>query len=118
MNYGDENVPYTRIAEHKYFTPWEQHEKSIAFREYSRACNRGDIPYYPIRLTTEQILLEKYINMAKMESNVSFIGRLGTYRYLDMDVTIAEALNAAEKTIECLKNKQQIPQFFIDPLKK
>jgi UDP-galactopyranose mutase len=52
MNYCDEDVPYTRIAEHKYFAPWEQDgfRRSVAFVEYSRACGVDDVPYYPIRL--------------------------------------------------------------------
>jgi UDP-galactopyranose mutase len=97
MNYGDINVPFTRISEHKHFTPWESHDKTIYFKEFSQLCNENDIPYYPIRLIKEQILLEKYIAKASNESNVTFVGRLGTYRYLDMDVTIKEALEVADK---------------------
>lgn len=116
MNYGEESTPYTRIAEHKYFAPWEKHEKTVAFKEYSRKCEEGDIPYYPIRLVGEQALLKKYVAMAKEEKNISFIGRLGTYRYLDMDVTIAEALDAAERTLECIENENIIPSFFVEPI--
>lgn len=116
MNYGDEEVPYTRIAEHKHFSPWESHEKSISFREYSRACGPDDIPYYPIRLTTEQKLLRRYIELAWAESSVSFIGRLGTYRYLDMDITIAEALHAAETALTCIGSTCPIPAFFSEPI--
>lgn len=116
MNYGEESTPYTRIAEHKHFSPWEKHEKTIAFKEYSRACEPGDIPYYPIRLIAEQAQLKKYVELARDERNVSFIGRLGTYRYLDMDVTIAEAMKAAETTIDSIKNQKPIPAFFVEPL--
>jgi len=116
MNYGDESTPYTRIAEHKHFAPWESHEKTIAFKEYSRTCEPGDIPYYPIRLLNEQAQLKKYIDLARSETHVSFVGRLGTYRYLDMDVTIAEAMNAAKSTLECIKNNNPIPAFFVEPL--
>ena len=56
MNYGDESIKYTRISEHKHFTPWETHEKTIYFKEFSRACEKNDIPYYPIRLTTDKKL--------------------------------------------------------------
>lgn len=96
MNYGDVEVPYTRITEHKHFSPWEKHEKSVCYREYSRACGEGDIPYYPIRLADEKSLLGKYVEKARAETGVTFVGRLGTYRYLDMDVTIREALDTAE----------------------
>ncbi|KQV36456.1 MULTISPECIES: UDP-galactopyranose mutase [unclassified Rhizobium] len=96
MNYGDVEVPYTRITEHKHFSPWEKHEKSVCYREYSRACGENDIPYYPIRLADEKSLLGKYVEKARVEKGVTFVGRLGTYRYLDMDVTIREALDTAE----------------------
>lgn len=96
MNYGDEDVPYTRITEHKHFSPWEDHAGSVLYREYSRACEAGDIPYYPIRQLREKALLRDYVARAEAETGVTFVGRLGTYRYLDMDVTIREALDTAE----------------------
>jgi UDP-galactopyranose mutase len=96
MNYGEVEVPYTRITEHKYFAPWEEHAASVCYREFSRACGPDDIPYYPIRMMGEKTLLMQYIDKAQAEAQVTFVGRLGTYRYLDMDVTIREALTAAE----------------------
>ncbi|PKQ13733.1 MAG: UDP-galactopyranose mutase [Alphaproteobacteria bacterium HGW-Alphaproteobacteria-1] len=95
MNYPDRDTPYTRITEHKHFSPWERHEMTVCYREYPRACTPGDIPYYPIRLTQEKLLLAQYERLAAEECGVSFVGRLGTYRYIDMDVTIREALDAA-----------------------
>jgi UDP-galactopyranose mutase len=95
MNYGEVDVPYTRITEHKHFSPWEEHEGSVCYREFSRACGEDDIPYYPIRQVKEKALLADYEALAKGVENVTFVGRLGTYRYLDMDVTIREALDAA-----------------------
>lgn len=115
MNYGDQNVPFTRISEHKHFAPWESHEKTAIFKEYSRECSEEDIPYYPIRLVDEKAMLNIYIEKAKTQTKVSFLGRLGTYRYLDMDVTIAEALSASQKILENLKIHQTIPTFFVDP---
>jgi len=103
MNYGDLTVPYTRITEHKHFSPWEVNEKSICFREYPRACGLEDIPYYPIRLTNERALLKKYVERANQEKDVTFVGRLGTYRYLDMDVTIREALDTAARYLQHLR---------------
>ena len=58
MNYGDAEIPWTRISEHKHFAPWEQHKKTIIYREFSRACTETDIPYYPIRLLKEKVLLQ------------------------------------------------------------
>jgi len=95
MNYPDRDTPYTRITEHKHFSPWERHERTVCYREYPRACTPEDIPYYPIRLTQEKLLLAQYERLAAAEQGVSFVGRLGTYRYIDMDVTIREALDAA-----------------------
>ena len=97
MNYPDSDIPYTRIAEHKHFAPWEagQMEKTVAFREYSRACGPDDIPYYPVNLVGGVDLLKAYQERAAQLKNVTFAGRLGTYQYLDMDVTIDRALDAA-----------------------
>ncbi len=114
MNFGDIDVPYTRIAEHKHFAPWEEHEGTVCFREYSRLAEEGDIPYYPIRMTTDKTLLTRYLDAAKEQSDVTFVGRLGTYRYLDMDVTIAEALTAADGILEAIDRSEPIAPFFVD----
>jgi UDP-galactopyranose mutase len=96
MNYCEPSVPFTRIAEHKHFTPWEEHEKSVCFREYSKQTEPGDVPYYPVRLAADKALLARYVERAHKEPGVSFIGRLGTYRYLDMHVVIGESLDMAK----------------------
>ena len=108
MNYGDETVPYTRISEHKHFTPWESHEKTIYFKEFSRVCGESDIPYYPIRLVNDKILLERYLELANQEKHVTFAGRLATYRYMDMDVTIREALNLTKLLLADIKNNKEL----------
>ncbi|KIC39074.1 UDP-galactopyranose mutase [Ruegeria sp. ANG-R] len=94
MNYTDEEVPWTRITEHKHFSPWEDHDDTVIFHEYSRACGPDDIPYYPIHRTDGDDILDKYQKAAQQEEAVTFIGRLGTYRYMDMDVTIRAALDS------------------------
>lgn len=116
MNYADEHIPYTRITEHKYFSPWENHTKTVIFKEYSRECKDADIPYYPIRLIKDKEALALYVKEIKKTSGVSFLGRLGTYRYLDMDVTIQESLDAAKIILEKIKNKKRIPASFVDML--
>jgi UDP-galactopyranose mutase len=116
INYANEDIPWTRISEHKHFSPWESHDKTIIYKEYSRLNNEGDIPYYPIRLVNDKSLLASYIILAKNEKNITFVGRLGTYRYLDMDVTIEEALNTARIFIDSLSKKNRMPAFTIDPL--
>lgn len=120
MNYGDPGVPFTRITEHKHFAPWEAHEGSVLYREFSRACDPGDIPYYPIRLVAEKTLLGDYVAAAQAADqgagNVTFVGRLGTYRYLDMDVTIREALDTAAAWLAARKAGLPAPRFSKDPL--
>ena len=99
LNYCDQGVPYTRRTEHKHFTPWETHDRSLIFTEYSRECEPGDEPYYPIRLAQDKEQLALYSALVAASDRVTFVGRLGTYRYLDMDVTVAEALAVADKFI-------------------
>lgn len=111
INYCDQDVPYTRITEHKHFSPWESHEKTVCYKEYSRLATEKDIPYYPIRLAGEMRLLDSYVSLAKKETNVTFLGRLATYRYLDMDVTIKEALETSDLYIKSIKTKSTMPAF-------
>jgi len=115
MNYCEENVPYTRITEHKYFAPWESHENTVCYKEYSRLCTENDIPYYPIRLVNEKQMLDRYLDLAQNLNNVTFVGRLGTYRYLDMDVTIREAIDVANQFLLCRANSSLMPVFNINP---
>ncbi len=111
MNYGDRDVPYTRITEHKHFSPWESHEGTVCYREFSRACQPEDIPYYPIRLVEEKAMLNEYIKLAEGTPGVTFVGRLGTYRYLDMDATIREALDVAGLFLERRAASEAMPAF-------
>jgi UDP-galactopyranose mutase len=116
MNYGEAGVPFTRITEHKHFAPWESHDGSVLYREYARACEPGDIPYYPIRLVAEKALLKDYVETARAAENVTFVGRLGTYRYLDMDVTIREAMDTAALWLANRAAGLAAPVFAKDPL--
>lgn len=115
MNYGDRDVPFTRITEHKHFAPWENHEGSVCYREFSRSAEPEDIPYYPIRLVEEKALLEEYISLAEETPAVTFVGRLGTYRYLDMDVTIREALDTANVFLGTVEQGGMMPAFVKSP---
>ena len=116
MNYGEVDVPYTRITEHKHFAPWESHEGSVCYREFSRAAEPGDIPYYPIRQVKEKALLSDYVARAETTPGVTFVGRLGTYRYLDMDVTIREALDTARAFAADLGAGRSPRAFYQAPL--
>lgn len=116
INYGGLEVPYTRISEHKHFAPWESHSKTLIYKEYSRFCKEGDTPYYPIRLVRDKSRLARYVEMAKTEKHTTFVGRLGTYRYLDMHVAIEEALNAAQQFLRIKASRQAMPAFCVSPL--
>ncbi len=97
INYADPDIPYTRIHEHKHFTPWENHEKTIYFKEYSKETDSLDVPYYPKRLKHDMEIFAQYENEKKQLKNFTFLGRLATYRYMDMHHVIAEALDIANK---------------------
>jgi len=118
INYCDIDVPFTRVTEHKYFAPWEMDsfESTICYKEYSHHCGQQDEPYYPVRHTGSSSLLNEYVAMAQKQQGVSFVGRLGTYRYLDMDVAIAEALKAARQSVSMLSEGREPPPFFVDML--
>jgi len=116
MNYGDPEVPFTRITEHKHFSPWESHEGSVCYREFSRLAEPGDTPYYPIRLVEEKAMLTQYVELAQNTSGVTFVGRLGTYRYLDMDVTIREALDTVETFLEQSRLGKPMQAFISNPI--
>ena len=116
VNYCDIDVPFTRITEHKHFAPWEDHARTVVYREFSRLCGETDTPYYPIRLVKEKEQLLNYVQRARGAKGVTFIGRLATYRYLDMDVTIYEALLASKAMLECLAKQQPMPSFSVDPM--
>lgn len=111
VNYCDQSVPWTRISEHKHFFPWESHAGSIISREYSRFCEVTDLPCYPIRLESDRLLLKRYRLLAENESNVTFIGRLGTYRYLDMHLAIAEAMETASQFMQAEVHNESMPAF-------
>lgn len=98
LNSCDLSTPWTRSTEHKHFTPWWKTSGTIVTKEFSRDYRPGtaDIPYYPIRLQEDLDRLARYQQRAAKHSNWTFVGRLGTYQYLDMDKTIAQALDAAK----------------------
>lgn len=115
MNYADPDIPYTRITEHKHFAPWETHEETVVTREYSRLAGAQDIPYYPIRLVEEKTMLGRYLAEAQKLTGVTFMGRLGTYRYLDMDICIREALDLAGAYLAAQGKGASLPAFMASP---
>lgn len=95
VNYTDREVPYTRIIEHKHFEFGKQ-EKTVISREYSAEWQPGIEPYYPINDKANNALYEKYKALAATRPDVIFGGRLGQYKYYDMDKVIASALSAVD----------------------
>lgn len=91
VNYTDRETPWTRIIEHKWFEPADQ-PKTVISREYSSEWKPGDEPYYPVNDEKNGALYLRYKALAEQERNVVFGGRLGEYKYYDMDAVIASAL--------------------------
>lgn len=116
MNYPGLEVGHTRIHEHKHFAPWEEHDRTVAFREFSQETSANDIPYYPKRLAPDLALLRAYRTLAEQTSGVSFLGRLATYRYLNMDQVIGESLDFARAFLESRQARSRPPVFSIPPV--
>ncbi len=98
VNYTEREVPYTRIIEHKHFEFGTQ-PGTVITREYPAAWSRGEEPYYPVNDEKNTALYEKYQELAAKEKNVLFGGRLGGYRYYDMDKVLRAALTMAEQEL-------------------
>lgn len=104
VNYTDRETPWTRIIEHKWFTFGKDDAgndlpKTVISREYSNPWRPGDDPYYPINNEKNNVLYRAYRRLAEEEGNVLFGGRLGEYRYYDMDQVVASALAAGEREL-------------------
>ena len=98
INYTDRETPYTRIIEHKHFVFGTQ-PKTVISREYSAEWQPGEEPYYPVNDAANSALYEKYRALAEKEEKIFFCGRLGEYRYYDMDAVIARALSLADSLL-------------------
>ena len=96
VNFTDRETPYTRVIEHKHFEFGTQ-EKTVITREYPAEWKEGMEPYYPVNDEKNQELYNRYARLAEQETNVIFGGRLGEYKYYDMDKVIASALDRFEK---------------------
>ena len=104
VNYTDRETPWTRIIEHKWFEfgkdeNGKELEKTVISREYSSEWKPGDEPYYPVNDEKNGALYKKYKELADKEKNVIFGGRLGEYKYYDMDAVIASVLERCEKEL-------------------
>ena len=98
VNYNERQVPYTRIIEHKHFE-FGQQPKTVITREYPADWEKGDEPYYPVNDDRNNSLYEQYKRLAENEKNVIFGGRLGQYKYYDMDKCIESALTLCKEEL-------------------
>ncbi len=99
VNYTEREIPYTRIIEHKHFEFDSTSKDTIITKEYPATWERGDEPYYPINDVRNSELFMQYQKLAEAEPGVLFGGRLGQYKYYDMDKVIEAALEMAEKEL-------------------
>lgn len=104
VNYTDSETPYTRIIEHKWFEFGKDEDgndlpKTVISKEYSSEWKKGDEPYYPVNDEKNSALYEKYKELAAKETKLVFGGRLGEYKYYDMDAVILKALECAENEL-------------------
>ena len=90
--------------EGKHFAPWESHERTVVFTEFSKETGPADTRFYPKGLAPDRELLARYLDVARWETKVSFLGRLATYRYLDMHQVIGESLDFAPKLAEAIRD--------------
>ncbi|WP_187327515.1 UDP-galactopyranose mutase, partial [Liquorilactobacillus nagelii] len=102
VNYTDAKTPFTRIIEHKHFEFGKgDKNKTIITREYPKTWHRGDEPYYPVNNSANNALYKKYKELADAKAdNIIFGGRLGQYRYYNMDQVIGAALVTVEKELD------------------
>lgn len=98
VNYTEKQVPYTRIIEHKHFEFGKQ-PKTIISKEYSSEWKKGDEPYYPVNDEKNNALYERYKHLAEQEDDIIFGGRLGEYKYYDMDKVIMAALEKVREEV-------------------
>jgi len=111
INYPHPSDRHTRVIEHKHFAPHESHERSVVSTEYSKETGPDDIPYYPKRLVADKAILDRYLATAREEAKVSFLGRLATYRYMDMHQVIGEAIDFAPPLGKALTTGSRRPVF-------
>lgn len=114
MNYTDGAVPYTRIHEYKHFAPWEKHDQTLYHVEFSRTTDAHSLPFYPLCQKDDMQRLDGYRKLVMMEPNISFLGRLGTYRYLDMHRVIEEALDFSQVFCKAVRDNSNRPHFPLD----
>ena len=119
MNFTDAHVPWTRVTDYRRLSPWEQgcdaDCNTVLVKEYARDARPNDTPFYPVRNGSDIKTLTAYVSRAATISGITFLGRLGCYAYIDMDVAIARALEVADVAIDHARRHQTIPVFVHAP---
>lgn len=103
VNYTDSETPYTRVIEHKHFE-FGMQTKTVISREYSAEWKPGDEPYYPVNDEKNSVMYEKYKSLANTQNDIIFGGRLGEYKYYDMDKIVESALQKSRKVLEYINS--------------
>ncbi|ESZ14922.1 hypothetical protein X735_15100 [Mesorhizobium sp. L2C085B000] len=120
MNFPDPDVPWTRMTEHRHLSPWlkPKSRRSIVWKEFSESAVRGGALFYPLRLASDERLLEAYVALARRQAGVTFFGRLGCHAYIDMDAAIRRAIDTAAVAVEAFAGGRCPPAFVHHPLGK
>ncbi len=108
INYTDMSEKFTRIHEHKWFTPERKFENSIAFKEYPSDTDSRKSPIYPIRNEVSEKMYQAYSYKTQEEQDVTFVGRLGEFRYYDMHQVIAASMTKFEKLMEKYEKRSRL----------
>ena len=111
INYPSLEVPHTRVIEHKHFAPWERHERTFVSTEFSKETGPDDEPFYPKRLASDRVMLDRYLADAMACERHSFLGRLATYRYMDMHHAIGDAIEFAAQWLGARHRGEPLPRF-------
>lgn len=120
MNFPDAEVAWTRMTEHRHLSPWRKldSDATIVWKEFPETAAAGSVLYYPLRLAGDERRLEDYVELARRSTGVTFLGRLGSYAYIDMDMAVKRALDMAATALSSLRDGQAPPVFAQDPLIK
>lgn len=120
MNFPGAEVAFTRMTEHRHLSPWRKpaSDATIVWKEFPEAATPASVLYYPLRLAGDERRLASYVALARQSSGVTFLGRLGSYAYIDMDMAMRRALDTAAAALSAFKEGQSPPVFLHDPLAK
>lgn len=120
MNFPGPDVAWTRMTEHRHLSPWRKprSDATIVWKEFPESAGADSILYYPLRLAGDERRLADYVALAQRSTGVTFLGRLGSYAYIDMDMAIRRALDTADAALKALGEGKSPPAFVHDPLAK